>query len=833
MKKSLKTFLSLVMSALTATSMVACSAKTEQTAVKTPVIDNPSTVVSQSDSLEVGLTAGFPLPHAEGKVENVYEYEDELYYYNDHKANGADPGMMYTSEDDLKFSYSKLIAKESQFLPDATEEEVLLAVGEKYGTWEEWEEKYLNKFYMICTTDSLAISSEEKQEIPNAVQSAYDLRISDDKQNWELRGAVGGRAIEVFADNWLNGFTWAPEITKDPFSGLYMISGNSRTKGGNATTDYNPTTTVGTEYDKWDNLTPLLAISALPAGPYHVVTSSEYYDYVAAFNADGTPITVEVDGEAWAVYRKDLRWEEGNEYGGYVPLSKVVDGAIVNQNGVEIKNNNSMLSIGFYHEEIKKAIPHWTAEGKGLFPAIDTNMFIDSTGKLYLYFNSHSSSATRGNQIWCLPMKDLCSPDWENFTPVTCTQYSTLYYDGETKGNFSEFPLYRSEYSEQFNITTTVTNPIFGVPGYYMGTESEGTVNEASHVFEKDGYFYLTYSPFGYGNRYYSIYMAVSESPFGPFIKIPEYSPCFGIDVDEMTDYIAGTGHHAFLMVGDEMWITYHYFYNPINNKDEDGNFLGRCIGIDRIDWYDYDNVSYSALKSAQIDKDVEYGLDREWVEECYATNNHHEFTKRAKSDKVWILYGNGPTYSLQPKTSAFTGYDNVAKTANVTILEGDTATAKYANDGLVSYQYWSSKYEVVGNENTRQLKLKLSWETPQTIRNIMVYNSRDYVYAFSKVKSVVFKLTSKPTWYPDGKEYNGYAYIKDLTPDSSSVDTTNMVMRKGGSAIASFNEITVFEIIITIDARDKVGGLALTSANRYVVKLSDIFIMGNPVVEE
>ena len=256
MKKSLKTFLSLVMSALTATSMIACSTKTEQTAVKTPVIDNPSTVVSTSDSLEVGLTAGFPLPHAEGKVENVYEYEDELYYYNDHKAIGADPGMMYTSEDDLKFSYSKLIAKESQFLPDATEDEVLLAVGEKYGTWEEWEEKYLNKFYMICTTDSLTISTEVKQQFPNAVQGAYDLRVSDDMQNWELGGAVGGRAIEVFADNWFNGFTWAPEITKDPFSGLYMISGNGRTKGGNATTDYNPTTTVGTEYDLWDGLTP-------------------------------------------------------------------------------------------------------------------------------------------------------------------------------------------------------------------------------------------------------------------------------------------------------------------------------------------------------------------------------------------------------------------------------------------------------------------------------------------------------------------------------------------------------------------------------------------------
>jgi hypothetical protein len=59
------------------------------------------------------------------------------------------------------------------------------------------------------------------------------------------------------------------------------------------------------------------------------------------------------------------------------------------------------------------------------------------------------------------------------------------------------------------------------------------------------------------------------------------------------------------------------------------------------------------------------------------------------------------------------------------------------------------------------------------------------------------------------------------------------MTMRKGGSAMATFNEITVSEIIITIDASDKVGTLILSSSNRYVVKLSDIFIMGNPVVVE
>jgi hypothetical protein len=180
-----------------------------------------------------------------------------------------------------------------------------------------------------------------------------------------------------------------------------------------------------------------------------------------------------------------------------------------------------------------------------------------------------------------------------------------------------------------------------------------------------------------------------------------------------------------------------------------------------------------------------------------------------------------------------FPGYDNVAKYANVTILEGDQETAKYANDGMFTYQKWSEDFEVVGNKETRQLKVKLSWDTPQTIRNIMVYNSRDYLYAFNNVKSIVFKLTDKPSWYPENKEYNGYAYIKDLKPDSQGWDDGNFVMRKGGSAIATFNEITVSEIIITIDAKDKVGELILTSANRYVLKLSEIYVMGNPATAE
>ena len=90
-----------------------------------------------------------------------------------------------------------------------------------------------------------------------------------------------------------------------------------------------------------------------------------------------------------------------------------------------------------------------------------------------------------------------------------------------------------------------------------------------------------------------------------------------------------------------------------------------------------------------------------------------------------------------------------------------------------------------------------------------------------------MFKLSDKPSWYPSNVAYNGYCHIRDLKVDPYSINADNQAMRKGGSAMATFNEITVSEIIITIDAKDKVGELILTSANRYTVKLSEIYIMG------
>ena len=832
-----------------------CNAST--TTISAPTLESPSTVVSVADNLEVGLSPGFALPHDAGLGDNTEDevmiFEDELYYHNNESTEGADPGILYTSEEDIRDTYQKLLNRDKQY---ATFD--LSTFETKYGTLDQWLAEFKDAFYMVKSSADQNIDAITKQKYPEAVFGGYMLQKSYDLVNWKQRGEVGGEALLGEADGWYHTSVtgvpdvncWAPEIYRDPLTGMYILVGSSNTKDGKEEDDYNAfPTIIRTEgnMEQYENLNPLIAISVSPAGPYRYITNDLYYSFLASFNEDGSVRTVEKDGKTYAVYRKDIKKGSINKYEGYEILTEYSDGVFLNGNGLNVTKNTCLLSVGYYHEELRKANADWSNNGKGIFPAMDTNLVIDNNGDYYLYFTEHACSVVSNQQIWVLPMLDLCTPDWSRFTHVTSPSFSVVYYDGVRGSAFYKedvhSALYTREYANEKGGFNSLKFAINGIPGYYMGNSSEGGVNEGTHVIEKDGYYYMTYSPFGLGSRMYSLYMAVADNPFGPFIKVPEYSPNLGLDQSESQDYMAGTGHHSFVNVGDEMWCMYHYFFNPVNNEP-DGSFIGRIIGTDRIGWYDYDQLSFSGLVEKQIENDLEnatelrstFNSDEEmeaWLKECYETGNHRNYEKCTKSDIVPLLYGNGPTYSLQPKPEVFTGYKNVAKTATVTILEGDTATAKYANDGMFTYQKWSNPYEVVGNPETRQLKLKLSWDTPQTIRNIMVYNSRDYVYAFNNVKSVAFALASKPTWYPENKEYNGYCHIKNLKPDSQGWDDSNMVMRKGGSAMATFNEITVSEIIITIDAKDKVGGLILTSSNRYVVKLSDIYIMGNPAVTE
>jgi hypothetical protein len=339
--------------------------------------------------------------------------------------------------------------------------------------------------------------------------------------------------------------------------------------------------------------------------------------------------------------------------------------------------------------------------------------------------------------------------------------------------------------------------------------------------------------------------MAIANNPFGPFVKIKEFSPVIGID-GESGDYMSGTGHHSFVWAGNELFAVYHCFLNASDNYSASGHFLERAIAFDRVGFYDYDGITFGDIVDEHAQQELEKNIDKnymtkEWIESVFVSCNNSFYhgkdaTDIYNKDKVVpILYGNGPTRSLQPlpKVAMPNGLTNVADEAKVEIIYGDATTAKYATDGLITYQKWSREYEVVGDEAHAQLKIKLSWDTPQAIRNIMIYNSRMYEYAFRQVRSIVFKLSDKPSWYPSNVAYNGYCHIRDLKVDPYSINADNQAMRKGGSAMATFNEIVVSEIIITISAKDKVALDMLTGANKNIVKASEIFILGKDAQEQ
>lgn len=848
------------------------------TTIKAPVSSGSSTTVAQEPSVgEPGLTAGFALNHDEGLKQNgnmtVYQYDYQYYYLNEMRQYGPDPGAWYCSEEDILDSYTKLLNREKDRLGEAKFTQANFDA--EYGTWDYWKERYANKFFVVTTNSSGSLTSATKQKYPTAQYGAFLLRSSSDLNNWEQEGEIDGYALMVENDSWMPGnwaqYCWAPEFQRDPITGLYILAGSSNSKSGSAATEYNPSTTgVASSTTEYDKLSLLLAISPNPVGPYKLITADEYYSYLAEYDDNGEIETVVVgegeDAKEMAVYRNDLlddlakKTKETYAQGEKVALTQYKDGEFLNQNGDPVKKTSLPLNFQYYHDLIIEAFPHWTIDGRGLFPAIDINPVVDQYGEIYIYFSSHGSSVFGSNRIWVIHMLDWATPDWDSLTNIAAPSYSIIYNDGVAAEGLG----YR-EHTKQLDGSYTYKEvyshdrkfAINGIKGYYMGYGSEQTVNEGAFVIEKDGWYYLTYSPYGYGGRWYSVYMAVSNNPYGPFIKMPEYSPILGGDLSETADYMTGTGHHAFIWAGDELYAVYHAFLNAEDNYNHAGEFLGRGIAFDRVDWYDYDQVTFGSLIEKQIDNDMaaeakeditgvradnmpeefDYDVTEEWIRNVFVNcNNSYYFGEGEQAQEKYeetynkvvpLLYANGPTHSLQPvpEVSLPDGLTNVANDEDVTVevLYGDTATALYANDGMVTHRKWSGKYEVAGNAAEKQLKLKLKFGSPKTIRNIMIFNSRNYVNGFKSVSSIVFKLAQKPTWYPEDAAYNGYCYIKDLKADPYGWDDTNQFMRKGGSALANFYDITVSEITITISADDMISSLL----GKNLVKLSEIYIIG------
>lgn len=350
---------------------------------------------------------------------------------------------------------------------------------------------------------------------------------------------------------------------------------------------------------------------------------------------------------------------------------------------------------------------------------IDPSLFRDTDGSLYLYFNKHVDTSGYPNGVWGMRLIDPVTPDWSTLTCLTIHSETSV----------ANYP------------SGTITMPESG--GEY-GWEG---LNEGPNLYKYGDRYYLSYSPFGLGMTSYSVRLAVSDSPLGPFVK-PEMgkgNPMLAVDLEGPL-YMGGTGHHGFLTAGDEIFSVYAHHGNP----------------------------KVPEFKSTSIPRVV--GIDRVMV---------------TKINGEEMLVCNGPTMTPQYLPKAVSGYGNVAAMARVTATGG--TGADYLNDGLLSVSDTLKDREYVSDG---PVTITLDFPEPVTASSLLVYNSCDYKKAFSLIDEIRF-LYAEPRTI-DGKSYD-MGVIRELLFPENCVNREEGWIYRGAAAIADFNEITLSRVEIDV----------------------------------
>lgn len=294
-------------------------------------------------------------------------------------------------------------------------------------------------------------------------------------------------------------------------------------------------------------------------------------------------------------------------------------------------------------------------------------------------------------------------------------------------------------------------------------------VNEGPFMWKDSGRYYLMYSPQGVGREHYQVRQALGDSPLGTFIK-PTLDPATIMGASETNTSMLGTGHHCLIDGGSgDLYCVSWPNATPLTNNI---NETGRAYAVDRVHFIE----------------DETYGR---------------------------ILCG-GPTDSLQLKPSSFTGKVNVAPKATVTATNAKGGTEKYLTDEMVVFRSYYADKEFESNGKTT---ITLTFPNPVDVSAIMIYNSYDYYSAFDSIDSILFHLSEKPSWYT-GSTYVPTAGIFNLPFNREYCNETSHYMNQGGAAVASFNEIKVDSIEITISKK-------LDDSRSSNIKVSDIVVVG------
>ena len=431
-----------------------------------------------------------------------------------------------------------------------------------------------------------------------------------------------------------------------------------------------------------------------------------------------------------------------------------------NLNGKVITKQNPPINIRY---DLNSNQIFGTIDAHPWFDDVDSDG--DGVNDFYLYFVRHRLNNDEGNQVWGMKMKDMLTPDYETLRCLTVPNYRTVELIED-----SSLPL--ADTNRWKPIDEFVDADVYDALEDKTGKVSkedygeEYICNEGPFMYKDGGRYYLTYSPVGVGAIGYKVRQAIGTSPLGQFEK-PTLDPATIMGADDTNTAVLGTGHHCFIEDGGELFCVHWPNMEPMTDNI---NETGRAYALDRIHFIE----------------DATYGR---------------------------ILTG-GPTNSLQAKPASYTGKVNVAPKAAITATNAVAGTEKYLNDEVVVFRPYFADKEFHANGKTT---VTLSFSKPTEISAILIYNSYDYNFAFDGIDSILFYLSEKPAWFT-GEKYVPVAGIFDLPFCRDYFE--NGHMNQGGAAVASFNDIKVNKIEITVSKK-------ISDSNGDGIKISDIVVLG------
>ena len=308
-------------------------------------------------------------------------------------------------------------------------------------------------------------------------------------------------------------------------------------------------------------------------------------------------------------------------------------------------------------------------------------------------------------------------------------------------------------------------------------------VNEGPFMYYRNGKYYLTFSVNGYMDPTYAIAQAVSDHVDGGFRKLTEEENGLMLSSDRNANKLStGTGHHSFFNIGEKLFICYHKHTTPYTIDD------GRCIAIDEVKFITIQDITGNSLD---------------------------------------VMYVNGPTITPQPAVREGMEYSDISERATISLISGSLAkdsSIGAMNDGLLSYnerlnQAFLDKY-VKETLIIRNSTFEVGFENYETIRGIMIYNSKHKDSIFYKIKNLEFVA-----------EENGQEkiyFIEELNLDARTnlvyndfeLKYGNYVLEAvayGGGVYAEFNAIKVKTIRFTVEIPD----------GQSTVGISELAIMG------